>query len=382
MISWVKNKWAGLKIWTKDKWQRGKRWVFVVILGGGIAMAAPIVPAELTCSVAGNETQFSTASGSLEQGQWANAEEGFVWVNDSGNVRKEPNSFDVSNLQEKQVVGMRYWRECDDDGKKVRDTDLKKEEYEALKTANGIKRETKKTPIESIINEAQAAITHEITASGRNSTGNSITVSITCSGATPFLAITTSTQDSNHANFPVTSATYDGASATFVRRDEPAGNVATEIWYVASPTCDNTANNLVVNVTGSLGELAAGGIVLNGTAQAAPEANNGGSGNGFAPALSVTTVTDNSWLVGAISTEGSLTTMGTNQTIRWTQTDQSFENARGGTRDGVTPAGSTSITFNIGSGQPYAHSVIVVQPAAAAAGGARKVKQQWLIIFE
>lgn len=209
------------------------------------------------------------------------------------------------------------------------------------------------------------AIALDNTSSGRNSTGT-ITVShVMGTVSNGVLYVMTSAQDSNHANFPVTTILYGLQSMTKVRSDEAAGNNRTEIWRLINPT-SGTAN-IVATVTGSVGEFALIGISLSGVDQTTPtDAQNGTSGNSSGPSVSVTSVTDNAWFLTMGSAEATFSSNGTGQTTIATLTDQSYENARGTYEGPKTPAGSETQNFTISSGQSWAISSVAVRPVASA----------------
>ncbi len=209
------------------------------------------------------------------------------------------------------------------------------------------------------------AIALDAVSSGRNSTGT-ITVSHTVgAGSDRVLYVMTSAQDSNHANLPVTGITFGGVALTKVRHDEAAGNNRTEIWRLIAPATSTA--NIVCTVTGSVGEFALIGISLTGVDQTTPtDANNGASGNSSAPSVSVTSVTDNAWLLAMASAETTFSSNGTGQTTIATLTDQSYENARGTYEGPKTPAGADTQSFVIASGQSWAISSVAVRPVAGA----------------
>jgi len=201
--------------------------------------------------------------------------------------------------------------------------------------------------------------------SGRNSTGN-ITVSHTTGSFSNRILIATSTvQDGNHANYPVTGITYNGKALTKVRHDEPSGNVRTEIWYLLNP--DVGTFNCIKTTTGGVGESTLGVVTLSGVSQVAPEANNGATGTSSSPSVSLTTVADLAWSITVACAETNFTAVNNSQTVLtgYPLTDQSFENADAARRE-IATAGATTLGYTIGSSQPWAISAISVAPAPAA----------------
>ena len=86
------------------------------------------------------------------------------------------------------------------------------------------------------------------------------------------------------------------------------------------------------------------------------EANTGQNGNGSAGALSITTLTNNAWVVSVFSSEASITGVGSGQTEIGPLTDQGFENAAGSYKGPITSAGASNQSFTMSSGQSYALS--------------------------
>lgn len=199
---------------------------------------------------------------------------------------------------------------------------------------------------------------------GRNSSGDLTLASVVVGASDTGIYVLTSVQDSNHANYPVVSVTRDGQSFTKIGHYEPAGNVRVEAWYLKSPNVNTS--NVVIDVTGSVGEFSASAFVLAGadiTTQ--PDVYGGGSGNGFAPSVSVTTTVADCMLLHVLCAEATITGVGSGQTSEYSATDQGYENARYSSKL-ATSAGSNSMSANMSGGQPYAQIVVAVKPTASA----------------
>ena len=201
---------------------------------------------------------------------------------------------------------------------------------------------------------------------GRSSTGSSVTVSHAVgAGADRVMIALTTVQDSNHANYPVTSVVFNGGeSLTKIREDEAVGNVGTSIWYLINPT--NVTANVVATFTGPLGEMTLGVITITGAKQSAqPDANNGATGNSSGPTLSLTTVADNSWSFTVCAAEASFSSVDNGQTVitGYPQTDQSYENADTA-RKAIATAAATTLGYTIGWGAPWSLSAASFLPTA------------------
>src|SRR3990167_7322224 len=199
------------------------------------------------------------------------------------------------------------------------------------------------------------AIALDAISSGRNSSGD-ITVShVTGSGSDRIMIAISTVQDSNHANYPVVTIKYGGVNLTKVRHDEPTGNVRTEIWYLLNPATGTA--DCVKDVTGAVGESTLGVITLTGVNQVAPEANNGATGTNATPSVSLTTVANLAWSITVACAEANFTAVNNSQTVLtgYPLAGQSFENADAARRE-ITPAGATTLSYTISSGQPWAIS--------------------------
>lgn len=183
-------------------------------------------------------------------------------------------------------------------------------------------------------------------------------------GANRCLVLLVGIQDSNHGNYPVVSATYNGVSLTKIRSDEAAGNNRTEIWYLKNPT--SGSNTLQINGTGAVLKFY-GVYILTGVDQTNPvDAQNGTSGNSSAPSTSVTTVAANAFIVSTLSHEDGVNTIGSGQTQQYDLDSQSYENATGGSR-AATTATAYTMNWSLASGQSWAISAASFAPAGGAA---------------
>lgn len=202
--------------------------------------------------------------------------------------------------------------------------------------------------------------------SGRGS-GSSRTFSHTIpSGfSNTILIVGVSTQDSNHANMPITGITFNGVALTKVRHDEATGNNRTELWYLKNP--DVTTANVVITATGTLGELTGFALGFCNVDQTSPiDANNGGTGASSSPSVSLTTVAANAWTVAICSAEERFRHYGTQANrAGGPLTDQTYENAMIATKF-VPTAGSTALGFGILSSNSYAESTLSLTPASGA----------------
>jgi hypothetical protein len=199
--------------------------------------------------------------------------------------------------------------------------------------------------------------------SGGDPSGTGFSHTVT-SNANGILVVLFDTQDSNHSNYPITGVTFNGVSLTKVRADEGTGDIRTEIWYLKTPAVGSYS--IIATYTGPVNFQRAAAISLTGVDQTSPiDADNGQQGDGWAPALPITTIADNAWLISVMGSEASLSGSDSGITYFGSQTGQSFQNILAARSGALTPAGAKSLSFDMGSALPYAQSIISLKPLSA-----------------
>lgn len=199
----------------------------------------------------------------------------------------------------------------------------------------------------------------------RNSIGDLTLANVVVGASDNYILVLTSVQDSNHANYPVVSMTRDGQSFTKIQHYEPAGNVRVEAWILKSPNVGTAS--IVIDVTGLVGEFTATAYVGGGAdTDTQPNDYDGGSGNGFAPAVSIDTTVDDGYLFHILCAEATITGVGADQNSDALHTDQSYENAQASSK-AAGVAGTKSMSASMASGQPYAQIAVAVKAAVVEA---------------
>jgi len=131
-------------------------WFLIVIMGGGIALAAPVVPQDLEWMSSATGVKFDTQSGFLEEGFYAldETEDGF-FVNHGDGVDLENLDYDLTGLKETQIIGNWSYHQFRD-GDKIIGVETTKEDYDALGLTGAGKPTHKKrtSVIEARISEA------------------------------------------------------------------------------------------------------------------------------------------------------------------------------------------------------------------------------------
>src|ERR1035437_2373668 len=142
------------------------------------------------------------------------------------------------------------------------------------------------------------------------------------------LVVSISAQDSNHANVPISTVTYNLVSMTKIRDDVSAGNdVSSALYYLLNPA--SGANSVIVTAIGNVKVMAVSsswsGVAQSGQpdAQAGTETANNSSS---APSQAITTVANNSLIVDAISSQANRTAIPGAETTLGIVAGQSFEN--------------------------------------------------------
>lgn len=212
----------------------------------------------------------------------------------------------------------------------------------------------------------------------RGSGGDRTAASIAVAAGDVLVAVCTS-QDSNTNNLGAATVKFN-TTESFSLEKQMGGSGGTgqpcqiQIWLLKNPTA-TTANVVADFVTGinedTLTVYRLSGADTTNTINGTPD---GDTGNGFAPAMSITTDTDNCFIIGGLCTESSITGVGTGQTSDGTYTDQSFENSRISSEAGGA-AGAQAHSYNMNNGAPYAQACVTIKPAAGAAATPHNLAQ-------
>lgn len=212
----------------------------------------------------------------------------------------------------------------------------------------------------SLPSSAYAAIAFVRTSTTVNPASN--TVSFDATATNGYLVVQTLKQSSQ----TVTGVTYNGVAMTQLNTMQ--GNTAAEtlyLWGLAAPTTGT--NNIVVSDSGA-GTLIVDASLYSGAQQTtAVEATSTNSGtNATSASVSVTTLTDNAWLVGyfrANSAEGGFTA-GSNTVIRTDAAEGTRQLADSGADQ--TPAGSHSLNATMALAANWEAMAFSLKPLVSA----------------
>jgi hypothetical protein len=172
----------------------------------------------------------------------------------------------------------------------------------------------------------------------------------------------------NSSGGTVPAITYNGVSLTQVGTDQtaPTDNRINKLYCLANPAIG--ANNISVSFTGGFLRVAAAsytGVNQSGQPEAQAQSTNSG---GTSWSQSVTTTSDNAWLIGMAESSGSNVVAGANTTIRVTAGGNGAY-AIVDTNGAQTPPGSkivnisgtVSFALNIGAFAPVSLTPIKVK---------------------
>jgi archaellum component FlaF (FlaF/FlaG flagellin family) len=164
--------------------------------------------------------------------------------------------------------------------------------------------------------------------------GCSFSHTVTTSGSDRILIVGVNT-----ASAALTSVSYGGQAMTNIRSDNNGASAHTSLWYLKNPP---TGTNTVTMLVSIVSNVAAGAISFTGVDQTTPIAtHNGATGTSTTPSVSVTTSTDESWLVDVVGTVTGPMTTDVGQVERWDTVQTTTRGA------GSTEATSTTGTFTM-----------------------------------
>lgn len=205
--------------------------------------------------------------------------------------------------------------------------------------------------------------------SGYQSTGTSYSWSHTCTGSNRFLAVDVSLLAL--AGTTVSGITYNGVALSLIgTQASGTGAVRVESWGLIAPATGS--NTIVVTFSGSIVAGASAGCAVSYTDvhQTTPtEAFNGATATNVGAAdatVTITTVTDNDWVHGAVGTDDTAITA--NQTSRNNVTGTLGSGADEDTGP-KTPAGAQAMSYTaVAALATWAIAGYGIRPVTAASG--------------
>jgi len=364
-----------------------KKWIRNIIITLGFssvilgASTVPVVDKVVECSVAASEISFNTDDGYLHKGQYAYADGGteFVWVGGFNKVITKET--DLSGLEQRLEAGFRYWRKCNIDGQLEKDY-ITQEIYEGYGLKNvKMERTIKESLLSSMINEADAAIAAGDTSGGTALGTDSLTFAHDVSGSDTIIIVGTASLDSNDANRPITGVTYNSDALIEIDQIDQGGGTSEAVGQFYRLAPDAGTHNVVITATGSLNGLMGGAITLTGAAQQEYEAKTTGNGNSDSPSISVTTITDNAWVVDALGCEANVSSEGAGQTIIYQEEPETYRTGAGSYEGPKTPAGGVTMSWSINYGSRWNMIGTAWEVAGAEPPAHHDVPKIWQLIM-
>lgn len=157
----------------------------------------------------------------------------------------------------------------------------------------------------------------------------------------------------------VSSVTYNSVSMTFVRSDSN-GVYRQEVWKLENPS--SGSNTVTVNLSASLTSIANASSWTGVDQTNIIEADNGANGSGTDATVSVTTISNNTYVVDGVSTADTSISEVSPQRKRINNTGALGTGSQSD-KGVISPAGATTMTWtNIGALQSWAHSAVALNP--------------------
>ena len=194
---------------------------------------------------------------------------------------------------------------------------------------------------------------------------DSFTWNHTCTGSNLVLVISVIVRDTTLSKRTVSTITYNGVALTKVRSDDNGVSFRTEIWYLINPA---TGSNTVSVTMGSFVlEVWGFATSLTGAKQSSqPDAHNGNFGATNSSSVSVTTIANNSWIIGALITPAAATSEApsSGQVADYTALGTNLD-ASLGHHGPISPAGATNDNWSWSGGPwDYVQSSASFAPAS------------------
>lgn len=195
---------------------------------------------------------------------------------------------------------------------------------------------------------------------------SSLTFSHTVSGSNRVLYVGVSILDSNDANRPVTSVTYNGVALTKVNHSDTGSGTSerAELWCLIAPATGT--NNVVITTTGTVSRIIGWSDSFTGARQSdQPALSTTTNGSGSTSSASLTTDEDGLWIIDAMSSEANITSANSGQTLRHEVEPQSFQTG-GASTSGAFPSGQTKTHgYTHDYGARWRMVIAAIAPASA-----------------
>ncbi|HAK60950.1 MAG TPA: hypothetical protein DCO77_11295 [Nitrospiraceae bacterium] len=171
----------------------------------------------------------------------------------------------------------------------------------------------------------------------------------------------------NNAGQTATNVTYAGTPLVPLGAVNNGANVRVELWGLVNPATGNNPVRVTLSAAARIigGSLSFTGVDQGASIDAGPMF---AVGNSNAPAVTVTTVTDNAWVIDTLAARMNVNApAGPGQTRRWHRRTQgggggAHIRGAGSTEGPATPPGNVPMTWNLSAVRPWALGAVAIRP--------------------
>lgn len=169
----------------------------------------------------------------------------------------------------------------------------------------------------------------------------------------------------NPSAVDVSSVTYNGATCTQLATYSPQdiqANIPLSLYYLANPS-SGTNDVVVTSTVATTSSFRSAAASYSGVNNASPEDSDGTRTGATSVSRTVTTTTDNSWVVGVGGTSNAYSSWSGSAVLRGSVLGS--QTALADTNGAVTPAGNVTFTYNIGGSDNLGLIVMTMAPAGS-----------------
>ncbi|MEW6044057.1 MAG: hypothetical protein AB1608_07310 [Thermoproteota archaeon] len=158
----------------------------------------------------------------------------------------------------------------------------------------------------------------------------------------------------------ISSVTYNGDAMTLIDQEDNGDSAHVSLWYLVNPDTGTHPVQMSLTIASA---VTAGAISFTGVDQTNPiDAQNGATGTSSTPSVTLTTATDEAWIVDVVGTQNGPMTPGLGQAERWDVLQGSTRGA-GSTEPTSSDGTFTSSWTNSAGSQNWAIIAAALKPA-------------------
>jgi archaellum component FlaF (FlaF/FlaG flagellin family) len=153
---------------------------------------------------------------------------------------------------------------------------------------------------------------------------------------------------------------YDGVPMTQIGSTvNNGGSASVSLWYLVNPS---TGTNTVSITLAAVTNVAAGAVSFTGVNQTDPiDVSNSATGTSLTPSVSLTTTTDEAWIIDVVGTNGGTITTGTGQVERWNVIQGAARGA--GSTEFTSSSGTFTMSWEKSTSSNWAIIAAALRPA-------------------